>query len=117
MPTPGNSAEEKSSTSISLGEGAGSSESAPELNAPVHEERPQIIDPSANDSSFTTPKEVMKGIHVVATRKAFYNQRRVRKGEKLVIASEEKFGTWHKCLDPEMEKLRLAKFNKKKAKK
>lgn len=58
----------------------------------------------ANEIKLQTPK---KGIEVVATRKGFYNQNRLRDGDKFYIKSPEDFGDWFRCTDPLFEKERV----------
>ena len=58
-----------------------------------------------------------KGIEVVATRNGFYNQSRYREGDSFLIKSEQEFGEWMKCVDPEMEKKRIEFYKNRKAKK
>jgi hypothetical protein len=60
---------------------------------------------------------ISKGIEVVATRKGFYNQRRISEGEKFIVKKKENLGEWMKCVDPALERERFNFFKNKKAKK
>ena len=76
-----------------------------------------ITPESSNSSSISIPKFSSKGIEVVATRKGFYNQRRISEGEKFIVKKKENLGEWMKCVDPALERERFNFFKNKKAKK
>lgn len=89
------------------------------LTPPSHEEeKVKIINPdNDNDSTVAVPLS-KQGIEVIATRKGFYGQRRVPKGETFSVASFADLGEWMICTDKEQEKKRQQFFKeKKKAKK
>lgn len=89
------------------------------LHVPSHElvqpAKPvEIIDPAKdNDSSVSIPLVSRHGIKVVATRKGFYGQQRIKEGQAFVCKDFKSLGAWMKCLDPVLEKERQNKFNKK----
>lgn len=91
------------------------------LSAPDHSEElkaPTIISPDdSNNSQVSAPKAPKGGIAVVATGKGFYNQERLREGDKFSIRSEEDFGQWFKCEDKFWEARRVEFFKQKKASK
>lgn len=93
------------------------SENKVELQAPVHEQKPVIETPDTVNSSVAKVSVPSKGIKVVATRKGFYNQTRMKEGEEFTIKSEEEFGEWFKCVDPKFEEKRQAFYKSKKVKK
>lgn len=55
-----------------------------------------------------------RGYEVVATRAGFYNQHRKKAGDKFIVATFEKLGTWMECIDPILEKKRFKFFEEKK---
>ena len=90
-----------------------------ELDAPVHnDEKPEFITPeTTNKSEIKLPQApTKKVIEVVATRKGFYNQNRIKEGEKFNLRSEAEFGEWFKCINPVLEKKRQEFLKNKKAK-
>lgn len=92
---------------------------AQELDAPSHELEtpvPEIEKPGEADSDVNIPIVPKSGIKVVATRKGFYNQSRIKEGHEFVIKDFSKIGDWMKCLDPVLERKRLSYYKKKKAK-
>ena len=89
----------------------------PELKVPEFEETVvEIIDPSESDSDMEVPLVPAGGIEVVALRKGFFGQQRVREGDKFRVKKLESLGTWMSCVDPVMEKKRQELLNSKKAK-
>lgn len=62
------------------------------------------------------PVEVKKAkpIEVVADRPGFYNQVRLREGDHFEIRSEDDWGEWFHCVEPGMEKKRVAFLKEKK---
>jgi len=69
----------------------------------------------SNSLKISVPKG---GIKVVATRKGFYNQLRIKTGDKFTVNSFEKLGSWMICEDKEFEKKRVELLkDKKKARK
>lgn len=68
--------------------------------------KPVVVTPSepSNHVKLQVPK---KGIEVVATRKGFYNQNRLRDGDSFHIKSTQDFGDWFRCVDPMFEKERV----------
>lgn len=68
--------------------------------------KPVVVTPSepSNQVKLQVPK---KGIEVVALRKGFYNQNRLKEGDTFYIKSTEEFGDWFKCTDPLFEKERV----------
>ena len=87
------------------------------LMPPAHEEKVQISTPEDDNDSIVPVQLNKQGIEVIADRKGFFGQQRISKGEKFNIKSEEQFGEWMICTDPEMEKKRKQYFKEKKAKK
>ncbi len=83
------------------------------LEAPVH--KPTLI--SAENKSVSTVKASApkKGLEVVALRKGFYNQHRLREGDSFTIKSFEDLGDWMKCVDPDLQKKHLENLKYKKA--
>lgn len=95
--------------------GVKSSES---LDVPSHEDdKPKLMDPAADSTKVATVIAPKKGIEVVATRKAFYNQNRIVEDQRLFLKSEEDLGEWHYCVDSFWEKKRVEYLKQKKAKK
>jgi len=91
-----------------------------DLTVPNHEvnDKPSIISPEENnDSVVSVSKSHSNGIEVVALRKGFYNQNRIREGEKFTVKNFEDLGEWMKCLDPDIEKEKNKFFKEKKANK
>lgn len=78
----------------------------PEVNAEELSAKPEIVKPSesSNHVKLQVPK---RGIEVVALRKGFYNQNRLKEGDVFHIKSTEDFGDWFKCTDPLFEKERV----------
>lgn len=68
---------------------------------------------SYNEKENEVPITGNKAIEVVALRKGFYNQRRIKEGKVFKVKNFDHLGTWTKCTDPVIEKQRLEKFNKK----
>jgi hypothetical protein len=123
-PLSSDASEINSGASLSpLAEGSASAESSVELNPPSHAEqdefkKPVMLSPEQNLQTQTkVPAAPRNGIEVVATRKGFYNQRRIKEGDEFKIRSEEEFGEWFKCKDAQFEKKRLEFVKNKKAKK
>lgn len=58
-----------------------------------------------SNSEVSVPKvEVkQKGIEVVALRAGFYKGSRRVQGDKFVVSSLDKVGTWMKCVDEKLE--------------
>jgi hypothetical protein len=82
------------------------------------EGRPSIVTPdNTNHSAVIVPKVPKTGIEVVAIGKGFYNQRRITEGTPFKIKSEAEFGSWFKCVDPDLEKKRVELLAAKKARK
>lgn len=111
---------EVSLNSPALVDSNGSAEVEDVLEAPNHEvnSKPSLLKPSDdNDSSVDLPKSHSKGIEVVALRKGFYNQNRIKENEKFTVKSFEELGEWMKCLDPDIEKEKNKFFKEKKASK
>jgi len=95
------------------------------LDVPAHDEQNASVlqKPATPDlhspeiSSIIKLSELSKnGIQVVATRKGFYNQNRIREGEVFRIQSFEDIGEWMKCTDPDLEKERVKFFKEKRRK-
>ena len=81
------------------------------------EVKPEYITPEKNnDSVVNIPKFPKNGIKVVATRKGFYNQKRISEGEEFVIKCKEHLGEWMQCTDKALERERVKFFKEKKAK-
>lgn len=96
----------------------GETQSSPEETFESLNPKPQIA--NSEEKSNTTvnlPVVPKSGIEVVATRKGFYNQTRIKEGVEFKIKSEEDFGDWFKCKDPVFEKRRANFIKEKKAKK
>ncbi len=74
------------------------------LIPPAHEEKVKIESPEDDNDSIVPVQLNKQGIEVIADRKGFFGQQRISKGEKFNIKSEEQFGEWMICTDPEMEK-------------
>ena len=68
-------------------------------------------------SNVSVPKIPKTGIAVIATRKGFYGQQRLKEGDKFVVRKIQDLGEWMKCIEPSMERERLNYFKDKKAKK
>lgn len=90
-----------------------------DLDIPSHEEenpKPQYFSPDDNlASQVKLPQAPKKGIDVVATAKGFYNQMRIKEGERFTIKSFEDIGEWMTCIDPSFEKKRREFLKAKKA--
>jgi hypothetical protein len=93
------------------------------LNVPSHIEEDLFQKPildtveNKNASNVVVPLVPKNGIEVEATRIGFYNQMRIREGDKFLVRKFEDLGEWMKCVDPALEKKRLEFFKLKKAKK
>lgn len=86
-------------------------------SAPVVEKPVQIITPESQVSNNVDIPLIPKaGIKVVAMRKGFFAQQRVKEGEEFIVRKLENLGEWMKCLDPVIEKKRVQFFKDKKAK-
>lgn len=92
-------------------------DSSEELSLPVHEEKVKVIDPSDDNDSIVPVPLKKQVIEVVATRKGFYGQTRIPKGQTFSVASFDDLGEWMICTDKETEKKRVKFFKDKKAKK
>ena len=104
----------------SLDESLVSSESSNELETPEHTEEfkaPEIDKGEfRNDSEKLIPTiSAKKAIECIADRKGFYNQERLEEGDKFKIKSEEEFGEWFHCVDPDLERKRKLFLKEKKA--
>lgn len=91
------------------------------LTVPSHEhvvnkELPTINEAGVTDSDVKVPKLPPNGILVIAKGKAFFGQRRIAPGEKVLLDGPHQFGAWQECVDPDWEMQRLDHFKKKKAK-
>lgn len=89
-----------------------------DLQAPSHEVEapaPVIKDAGEMDSDVAMPLVPKSGIKVVATRKGFYNQLRVKEGDEFIIKDFSKIGEWMKCVDPALERKRVEFYKNKKA--
>jgi hypothetical protein len=67
-----------------------------------------VLDPvvkvGAKDPDSTVPvKKDINGFWVTATRKGFYNNLRKAPGDRFLISSKKKWGTWMKCDDPKIQ--------------
>lgn len=113
------SGESSDSLSPSFAEGSEVKASGPEvkLETPAHVGKPEIINPALENNSQVAALAPKKRIEVVALGKGFYNQRRLKEGDKFHINSESEFGSWFKCVDKEFEKKRVEFLKNKKAKK
>lgn len=81
-----------------------------------NEDRPSYITPESENSSVVKVAVPKKGIEVTATRKGFYNQQRLKQGDKFVVKKFENLGEWMVCDDDILEKKRVEFFKNKKAK-
>lgn len=102
--------------------GMPSMEPAAILNAPSHEEEYKVVLPefdtpeTISQTEVNIPKSPRGGIEVVATRKGFFGQQRLKEGDKFKIKDFSQIGEWMKCLDPTLENERLKLLKDKKAK-
>ncbi len=55
------------------------------------------------------------GIEVVALRAGFFQNTRKSEGERFIVPSMDKVGTWMKCVDKKAEELHQEQIQKKKA--
>lgn len=83
------------------------------LDAPEHV---KVINPEDDNDSVIPVPLTKKVIEVVAKRKGFYGQQRIRAGQSFSVASKESLGDWMTCVDKELEKERVAFFKNKKKK-
>jgi len=84
----------------------------------IEPEKPIIEKPEENVSSeVKIPLTAKTGIKVIATRKGFYGQMRIKLGQEFVVKKFSQLGEWMKCEDPAMERERVKFFKDKKAKK
>ncbi len=81
------------------------------------EPTPQLFEPGKNVHNLTKVEGPKRGIEVVANDKGFYNQIRRKVGDKFIIRSEQDFGDWFRCVDPNLEKKRVEFIKAKKARK
>lgn len=94
----------------------GSQSSSESLNVPAHvPEKVQVVNPAHNESKIKVSVPA-SGIKVVALRKGFFGQQRLREGDKFVVSSLQELGEWMKCEDSNLEKQRVEFFKQKKAK-
>lgn len=92
-----------------------------ELDTPSHDEafpKPSIDTFETKvQTSIVMPQAPAKGIEVVAIRKGFYNQNRIKEGDRFFIRDDKDFGEWMTCVDPVWERRRKEFYKIKKAKK
>ena len=77
-----------------------------ESKAPVESEV-ELKEPEAPQELAVFKPKSPAGIEVVALQKGFYNQFRLKAGDKFLIPSMDKFGRWMKLADPKAEEARL----------
>ena len=93
-------------------------ENASEEKEDVKEEKPIYNNPDKDvDNEVDVPITSKKNIEVIATRKGFYKQQRIKEGQTFFVTKFEELGLWMKCRDKSIEKKRLEFFKNKKAKK
>lgn len=86
------------------------------LDEPSHDEieKPKF---TSSEQTISNKLENVKtprtGIEVVALRKGFYNQNRIRVGDKFKVGKMTQLGEWMRCTDPEIEKQRVEILKKK----
>lgn len=83
------------------------------LEVPSH--IPSYESAESKNSSLVTPPAPKKGIEVEALRKGFYNQHRLKEGEKFTVKTFEELGEWMKCTDPDLQKKHYENLKIKKA--
>lgn len=66
-------------------------------------------------NTFEVPEVPKRGIEVVASMKGFYNNRRIREGQKFFVKNFEDLGAWMICEDKALERKRLEFLKQKKA--
>jgi hypothetical protein len=91
------------------------SKDASGLEVPEHKVQFENVD-DKNESIIVAPKISKSGIEVVALRKGFYNQERIKEGQVFLVKKMEDLGEWMKCLDVDTERKRLEILKSKKAK-
>lgn len=87
------------------------------LEVPEHFKKPSFDTVESKNNSQVTVKLSKNGIEVVALRKGFYNQHRIRENDLFLVKSFEELGEWMKCVDPDLQKKHLENLKNKKAKK
>ena len=99
-------------------EGDSNKEAENETQAPVELQRPEINRPESEISNnVEAPMIPKEGIKVVALRKGFYNQNRIREGDKFIVKSFKQLGEWMRCEDKDLEEKRKEMLKNKKARK
>jgi len=88
---------------------------AEELVVPEHKVMFNNVD-DKNESIIATPKISKEGIKVVALRKGFYNQERIKENQEFLVKNFSDLGEWMKCVDPDLERKRMLEMKSKKAK-
>lgn len=86
------------------------------LVPPAHVEKINIISPDDDNDSVIPIPLTKQVIEVIAKRKGFYGQQRIKSGDTFSVESFESLGEWMTCTDPEMEKRRAKFFKDKKQK-
>lgn len=66
-------------------------------------------------SSVKTVIKSESGIEVIALREGFFQNARKNEGDKFIVPSVDKLGSWMKCTDSGAEKLHQEALAKKKA--
>ena len=77
--------------------------------------KPELLNAKSDSKTEIKVSAPKGGIPVVATRKGFYNQTRLKEGAEFKIKDESEFGDWFKCVDSQFEKMRLDFIKNKKA--
>lgn len=107
---------DQSSSSAALSENDGAA-----LGVPSHEEefkKPEFETQTKTIANSLSISEAPKGgIEVVALRKGFYNQYRIREGERFKIRSLKEYGRWMQCVESKFEKQAQEFLKAKKARK
>ena len=93
---------------------ASSYEEASDLALPEHV-KPILESVENKSESLVSASPLKKGIEVVALRKGFYNQHRLKENETFTVKSFEDLGEWMKCLDPDLQKKHFENLKNKKA--
>lgn len=84
------------------------------LEVPDHKPEINTSGSNSNIEAIVISKNEIK---VVALRKGFYNQHRLKDGEEFTVKKFDELGEWMKCLDPDLQKKHLENIKVKKARK
>ena len=106
----------ESSNSVDSSSPVAASKGAATLEAPMHDEKPKLETFESRVSNSLKMGKPHPGIKVMATRKGFYNQRRIVEGTKFSVKSFEELGEWMKCEDASIEEKRVKVLKEKKMK-